>query len=180
MSYCDYFDEEWEQPEITEIEGMDEAVKLETTAFIDATLIQTMVSKYISDNAHRLIKEFIQEEVKKCINDTFRSKASFKEALENVMEKKFTEKYPDAVENKVNEMAKKIKAYEMNWGRGHSSDSIQNKALTMVNDYIDNELSKEVKKSTDYLEQYSKNYFANNLFRAMGMMDKLIPIAEHE
>lgn len=178
MDYLDY--DEFEEYEPTEIEGMDDAVKLESTVIVDVKNLQSLISGYVNQHLHAVMQGMIQREVIKCIQSSYGSKARFADAIENVLRKKLEEKYPDVVENKLNELVSEIKNHKFKFDRYSGEKTLKTKALAIVNDYIEKELAGEVKKSTEYIEQFSKNYFANNLFRAMGMMDKLIPIADPE
>lgn len=178
MEYDDY--EEYDRYEPTEIKGLEEAVKIEAHATIDVESMRVLIRQYIQDNYQGVIQNMIQKEVIACLKSAYNSKARFNDVLKKVIEDRFDKKYPKLVDGKIDEFAKKIQTFEFDWQNSREKDSIKKKAVDMVNGYIDRELAAEVKKSTDYLEQYSRNYFANNLFRAMGMMDKLLPKADFD
>ena len=105
--------------------------------------------------------------------------ANFDSLIKEVIKEEFIKRYPDVVENKVNEVAdfvKKLRPEDAkDWRWDATGKNIGELAKKKVQEYIENELKKEIKVTTDYLEQFSRNYFANNLFKAMGMMDKMIP-----
>lgn len=107
--------------------------------------------------------------------------STFTDLIEKIIREKFEERYPDLVINKVDEIAEYLKKLPpekvRDWKYSSTGDNIATLAKRKVDDYIENELKGEIKKTTEYLEQFSRNYFANNLFRAMGMMDKMIPEA---
>jgi len=184
MSYDDYDEYEEREPEI--VEGLEDAIKISTVIDVDVTSIEIRLRKYVEKVILSKLQSMIQTEVVKCITDSYQSKARFKDAIETVMREKFTETYPDAVENKINEMEKKLKEFSFEWGRdswggtkGTPAMTIKEAAKKRVEGYIENELAESVKISKEYIEQFAKNYFANNLFRAMGMMDKMLPQTEN-
>jgi hypothetical protein len=107
--------------------------------------------------------------------------SKFEELIKEVVRAEFVKRYPDVVENKVNEIHNyllKMKPEDTrDWRWMPTSKTISEAARHKVNEYIENELKNEVKVTKEWLETFSRNYFANNLFRAMGMMDKMIPEA---
>jgi len=102
--------------------------------------------------------------------------------IKEVVREEFIKRYPDVVENKVNEIKDyllKMKPEDAkDWRWDNTAGSLSQAARRKVEEYIQNELAKEVKVTKEWLETFSRNYFANNLFRAMGMMDKMIPEAK--
>jgi len=173
--YLEYDDYQSYEPVFAE--GMDKAFKLDGEICVDVGAVHHSIKNFISNNANNLLKDFIQKEVIKCLQSSYESKAQWKEMLKEVMSEKMDKKYPDVVENKVNEMVEEIKKHQFKSGsyRHKVFETINQKAMKKVDDYIEGELAESVKQSKDYIEQFAKNYFADNLFRAMGMMDKMIP-----
>ncbi len=178
MSYEDY--EDYEDYKPTEVEGLEKAIAFNVKAAIDVASIQVLIRRHISENYRQLIQQYIQQESIKCIKDAFQSKASFERALHAVMREKLDEAYPGLVDDKIDELAKRIKGFEFNWNDRRQKENMQKVAMEKVDLYIETELASSVKRSTDYVEQFSRNYFANNLFRAMGMMDKMLPQANSD
>ena len=83
------------------------------------------------------------------------------------------EKYPDVVENKVNEFAKKIKEMPFD-NREFAGKTFQEAAARKVSVALDTELAEVIKKTKDGIDNYAKNYFARNLFKAMNLMDGVL------
>lgn len=107
--------------------------------------------------------------------------SEFGDLIKEVIRAEFVKRYPDVVENKVNEIHDyliRMKPEDArDWRWENTSKTISEAARAKVKEYIENELKNEVKVTKEWLETFSRNYFANNLFRAMGMMDKMIPEA---
>lgn len=173
MSEHDYEDDNT----FSESAGAEGFVKITADVAINIEDLNYKAANYVRDNIIGLLNKKIEFEVNKVLDDHYSSKESFGAIVERIIKAKLDERYPDVVENKVNELAEKIKKFEFKTDRNEGLLTLQRKAESVVNKYIETELALEVKKSKEYLEQFSKNYFANNLFRAMGMMDKLIPVA---
>ena len=100
MSY-----EEYDNYEPTEIDGLEKAIKAEAFATIDAEAIRVLIEQYIRNNFHGVLKQFIQQEVIKCLKKTYNSPASFEKVLHDIMLEKFDQKYPDVVENKIDQLS---------------------------------------------------------------------------
>ena len=171
------YDDEDEEVGFNETPGTDGLVKITANVEINIEDLNYKAANYVRDNIIGLLNKKIESEVNKVLADHYSSKESFGAIVERIIKAKLDERYPDVVESKVNELAEKIKKFEFRTDRNEGLMTLQRKAESIVNKYIETELALEVKKSKEYLEQFSKNYFANNLFRAMGMMDKLIPVA---
>jgi acyl-CoA synthetase (NDP forming) len=105
--------------------------------------------------------------------------SQFDSLIKEVVKEQFEKRYPDVVENKVNQihdyLLKLRPEDSKDWRWDSTQKTLGEAAKAKVLEYINNELSKEVKVTKEWLETFSRNYFANNLFRAMGMMDKMIP-----
>ena len=145
---------------------------------VDINALKRSSEEYAEHVFKERLDSLIESKVQKAINDAYGAQYSLKDALTDVIREKLDQKYPGVVDDKVDELAEKIKAFEFEWNRREAKQNIRDKATSVVDNYIEKELAAEVKKQADWLEQYSRNYFAHNLFRAMGMMDKMIPLAE--
>lgn len=175
MSYDDY-----DEPESCECEDfsiLSDAIKGKVSLGIELSDLEHHLSLHVQKKFSDTLKSFIEREVKKCVEESYGSKYTFKDALMDEISKRLDEKYPCIVDDKIDELAEKIKNTEFQYGRREAPTSINKKAQEKVDEYIEGELVKSVAKSTEYLEQFSRNYFAENLFRAMGMMDKMFPQA---
>jgi hypothetical protein len=147
---------------------------------IDINALKRSSEEYAKHIFKELLDSLIERKVQKAIDDAYGAQYSLKDALTDVIREKLDAKYPGVVDDKVDQLAERIKNFQFEWNRQEEKKDIQKKALGIVDDYIEKELAAAVKKQADWLEQYSRNYFAHNLFRAMGMMDKMIPLAGAE
>lgn len=143
-------------------------------------------SSVIAGNIRHSLAESIQSIVNREVDKILRGSwgenkmsEAMKGMVSDVIAEKMEEQYPDIVENKVNEFAeefKKRKIEDGRYGRDISSD-LQKYAKNKVEKYINGELMESVKKSKEEIDEFAKNYFAKNLFKAMGFlggeMDKL-------
>lgn len=125
----------------------------------------------VASRIHSFIIRRTKEEFEKCFRDNW-SQDSFKEILKKVIREKLEEAYPDIVENKVNELAEMIKKIDYKDRNDKLALDIHQRSTKIVNDYIEKELSITVKKTKEEIDEFAKNYFTRNLFRAMGMMDQ--------
>ncbi len=157
---------------------LEECIKVEAKVGLEISDMEDVLAAIMRKQFNETLNRYIKNEVQKCIEGAYGSKHTFKDALQDVISQKLDEKYPGIVDDKVDELAEKIKNFKFEWTRREEPKKIRDKAMDTVNSYIENELSKSVAKSTEYVEQFSRNYFANNLFRAMGMMGKMIPFAD--
>lgn len=142
---------------------------------VDVKTILEIAAQDLHRNvAHRIHSYIInktKEEFEKCFRDNW-SQESFKEVLKKVIREKLEETYPDIVENKVNELAEMIKNIDYKDRNDKIALDIHQRSIKIVNDYIEKELSITVKKTKEEIDEFAKNYFTRNLFRAMGMMDQ--------
>lgn len=142
---------------------------------VDVKTILEIAAQDLHRNvAHRIHSYIInktKEEFEKCFRDNW-SQESFKEVLKKVIREKLEETYPDIVENKVNELAEMIKKIDYKDKNDKIALDIHQRSTKIVNDYIEKELSITVKKTKEEIDEFAKNYFTRNLFRAMGMMDQ--------
>lgn len=174
----DYREDEPESCECGDTKIIEDSIKVESTIGLEVSNIENVLSQMLHKQFNDTLERFIKTETDKCVASAYGSKHTFKDALQDVISKKLDDKFPDIVDDKIDELAETIKGFEFEWSRREQKNSIRDKAIEKVDSYIDNELSQSVAKSVEYVEQFSRNYFANNLFRAMGMMDKMIPFAD--
>jgi len=172
-----YHDEEPEPCGCEDFSMLEDAIKGEVSFGLDVADLERQLSLYAQKKFASNLETFINREVSKCVESAYGAKYTFENALKDVIAKKLDEKYPGIVDDKVDELAEKIKATEFEWNRREQPKAMMKKAQEKVDEYIDSELSKSVERSVEYVEEFSRNYFANNLFRAMGMIDKMIPQA---
>lgn len=137
-----------------------------------------MISSIILGEAEKRVAESLQSRIRDMVNRAFEdclrnhwSSSSFKEILEKIVREKLNEVYPDVVQNKVNELEKQIKEMTFKDRNESVARDIHQRAVNMVNAYIEKELSISVKKTKEEIDEFAKNYFAKNLFRAMGLMN---------
>jgi hypothetical protein len=171
----DYWDEEPHYEPEPQLE-LGTPQKIDVEVSINSGVIADATNAFINNIMENNLKKHIERQVELCLRNSYESKIKFDNVIKEIITEKINEKYPDVVENKVNEFEeyiKNIKFSDRNFG--YSSDTIQSRAAKRVDAYIENELKDSVAKSKEYIEQFSKNYFANNLFKAMGMMDKMLP-----
>lgn len=142
--------------------------------------LDAAIAKYVRDQTTRQIsaleetlKKRVQAEVKEAFDYTYKD-YSLEKVMRMVIEDKFKEKYPDVVENKINEFATKISNMKFDELRDFSSRNFQEAAMKKVNAVIDSQLAEVIKKTKEGIDDYAKNYFARNLFKAMNLMDGLI------
>lgn len=176
MSY-DYYEEQ-SVPE-TKVLLINGSTKAAIQMGFDIEAIDAAISKYISDTFEEKLTSMIKRKLEKEMYSYMLSCESIQLSMDRLITKRIEEKYPEIVIDKVNEFAECLKKYSVK-DRNNSwkESTIAQAADKKINDYIENELKQSVAKSTEYIEQFSKNYFAQNLFRAMGMMDKLLPQTE--
>lgn len=138
------------------------------------TILELVANDLNRDIAGRIqssIIKMVEQKFNECINDNW-SQDAFKEVLKKVIREKLEEKYPDIVENKANELAEIIKKIDYKDRNDNIALTIHQRSTKIVNDYIEKELSSTVKKTKEEIDDFAKNYFTRNLFRAMGMMDQ--------
>lgn len=167
-----YYEEDYREPE--------ELINLKENGF-EAKVIVSFSPVAMELAANELVKKHIERnivpELERKIKSFFVEKYntnSLTGIMEKIIREKFNETYPDVVENKVNELAEMIKNMKFDDRRnGFNSESLTKNASDRVNNYITNELAGMVKIEKDKLTKFSEQYFAQNLFKAMGMMSKL-------
>lgn len=170
----DYYEQEFIEPEsaYTLKDGKAE-VKIQFSADALEKATTEIVQQHINNNFTPMMEKKIQEYLKLQYHGTLT------DLIEKIIREQFELRYPEIVINKVDEIAEYLKKLPpekaRDWRYSGTADNMASLAQKKVNDYIENELKGEIKKTTEYLEQFSRNYFANNLFRAMGLMDKMIP-----
>lgn len=170
----DYYEEDYIEPETayTLKEGRAE-VKIQFSAQALEMAATDLINKHIEANFIPMLNRKIEEALR------LQYHCQLTDLIEKVIREKFDERYPEIVIGKVDEIAEYLKKLQpekaRDWRYTSTGDNIASLARKKVDDYIENELKGEIKKTTEYLEQFSRNYFANNLFRAMGMMDKIMP-----
>ena len=180
----DYWYEEDHEYELEpEIELPSEAAELKIKLSINAGQIELAVQKQIDevfeDKLKRMIKQKIDESMSVLLRKDSWGTDSFRELLLRAIEKRLVARYPEIVEDKINEFHKYITELKYTETRKGALSDLRKKAENRVDAYINDELKDSVAKSKEYIEQFSKNYFANNLFKAMGMMDKMLPQTEN-
>lgn len=176
----DWYEQEYVEPD----SGIkiNSGTKAEIKLAFNTQEIENALSAYISQYVENNLKPKLEIQVQKKFDEEMRrawgENTTCDKAFKEVLLAELLRRYPEVVENKINEFYKSILELKVVLDKDHKCyRDMVSSAHKKVDDYIENELKGAVKKSTEYIEQFSKNYFANNLFRAMGMMDKLMPIA---
>jgi len=170
----DYYFEDYVEPEraFTLKDGVAE-VKIQFNAETMELAASELIQRHIEANFIPKLERAISDYLK------LNGHSDFGEMIKNVIRDEFEKRYPDVVENKVNEVHQfllNLKPEDArDWRWSNDGKNIADKARLKVQEYIEKELSKEIKVTKEYLEQFSRNYFANNLFKAMGLMDSMIP-----
>jgi hypothetical protein len=168
----DYYEQDYVEPEtaFTLKDGKAE-VKIQFNATNMEKAAEAIIEEYVRLNFMPRINRAMDEYLK------LNGYGALGDIIKKEVARVFIEKYPDIVENKANEIMEYIKNLKPESFRDWSwnGESISMAAKNKVKEYIENELENEVKVTKEWLEQFSRNYFANNLFRAMGMMDKILP-----
>lgn len=172
----DYYEQDYIEPETAyTLKEASAEVKILFSAEAMERATSELLNRYIEVNFTNKLEKELEKHL------TLKYHSTFTDLIEKIIREKFEERYPDLVINKVDEIAEYLKKLPpdrvKDWRYSSTGDNIATLAKRKVDDYIENELKGEIKKTTEYLEQFSRNYFANNLFRAMGMMDKMIPEA---
>ena len=175
----DYYEQEYIEPESAM--GFRDG-KAEVKILFSAEALESAASAILQDHIERNFLPMLNREIAKYLE--LKGHSNFSEIIKATVRDEFIKRYPDVVENKVNEIADFVKKMRpedsKDWRWDNTQKTIGDAAKAKVIEYINNELAKEVKVTKEWLEQFSRNYFANNLFRAMGMMDKMIPEARGE
>ena len=154
--------------------------KVEAKMLLNTEELDAAIAKYVREQTTRQIsmleetlKKRVQAEVKEAFDYSYKE-YSLEKVMKQVVEEKFNEKYPDIVENKVNDFASKIGNMKFDDMREFSGRNFQESAMKKVNAVIDSQLAEVIKKTKEGIDDYAKNYFARNLFKAMNLMDGLI------
>ena len=151
------------------------------------------MSKQSSD-----IDEMLEARIKKACSGSNKTKPerlakkdawsdkSLEAMMQKEVSKRLNELYPEVVENKVNEFEEEIKKLKFgsrnnNYSLEHLAKTAQErvseadkKAHDIINNYLENELKESVKLSKNTLNSLQK-LLCKQPFRAMGMMDKMLP-----
>lgn len=181
MSY--WYSDDYEYEPEPQIDFKPEHANITIGLSINSGQIELAIKEHLEVIFENRVKQMVREQIKKqmdtLLSTDYWSKDNVRALLYQVVKERFEIKYPEVAENKVNELYKAI--LEMNYkdDKNDQLSDLRAKARAKVDTYIQTELSKSVAQSKDYIEQFAKNYFANNLFRAMGMMDKMIPHTEN-
>jgi len=174
-----YWNEEpiYEPESIIEIPA--EAAEIKIALALNAGQIESAINGHVANILERKMQQLVATAIEKNMKDILSKDSwgsgNFKEIIREIISNKIDERYPEIVENKVNELKEMILKLQFSESRNDQLSDIRTKALKKVEGYVNTELQESVKLSRDYIEQFAKNYFANNLFRAMGMMDKMLP-----
>lgn len=173
----DYYEQDYIEP--------DSAFKIkdgkaEVSISFSAKELERAASHLIQDHINNNFTPMLKREIDKFLK--LNKYDAFSDLIKETVKEEFLKRYPDVVENKVNEVrdfVMKMKPEDSkDWRWDNTGKTIGDAAKAKVIEYINNELNKEIKVTKEWLETFSRNYFANNLFRAMGMMDKMIPEAK--
>lgn len=177
-----WYDEDHEYEQEPEVELPEDSAELKIKLSINAGQIELGIQRHINEileqRMKKLVRDKINEHMKSILSLDSWGKDNFKSLLGEIISKKIDERYPDVAENKVNEFYEAMLSLKYTEERHGELNDIRNRAKKKVQGYVETELAESVKLSKDYIEQFAKNYFANNLFRAMGMMDKMLPQTE--
>lgn len=178
----DYWDEERTYEPEPQIEIPEDAAKASISLSLNAGQIESAVNSHVQSileaKMGQLVNAAVEKHTQYILSKDSWGKGNFENILRDIISKKIDERYPEIVENKVNELKEMILKLQFSESRNDTLSDIQSKALKKVEGYVNTELAESVKLSREYIEQFAKNYFANNLFRAMGMMDKMLPQTE--
>lgn len=191
MHYQEYWDEEIIYEDAPVLNLNPEKVKAEVHLALDELTMERAISEFVDKTVENRIKYLVNKAVNEALKrlaakDAYRAD-NLNALMSNIIEKRMLEMYPDVVENKVNEFYETLNKATLSERKYDSflSDMTESAkkmkkasfdhAERAINAYINDELKKSVEKSTEYIEQFSRNYFANNLFKAMGMMDAMMP-----
>lgn len=174
-----YWDEERQYEPEPIIDIPTEAAEMKISLHLNAGLLEASVNKHVES----MLEAKMQQLVAKAVNDRMKDilaqdswgRGNFEVIIRKIISDKIDQRYPEIVENKVNELKEMILKLQFSESRNDTLSDIRTKALKKVEGYVNTELQESVKLSKEYIEQFAKNYFANNLFRAMGMMDKMLP-----
>lgn len=169
------YEQEYIEPEsaVGFKDGKAEVKMLFSTEALEQAASQ-MLTNHIEINFMPMLRKRMEEFLK------LQGYSRFEDILQKVISEEFLKRYPDVVENKTKEIETYVKNLKPENFRGNynwSGETIARAAQNKVMEYIEKELKEEVKVTKEYLETFSKNYFANNLFKAMGLMDSMIPQA---
>lgn len=163
-------EEYFENPGEFSTEELEKAITSNTEVIVNADLVREYVKKSVEKSLAPVLKGLIDNEIKRALTDRYSSKAHIDTIIRDVIKEKMLEKFPNVVENKVNEFEKLIRESKLSDHRNDPVADIHSKAKAKVEKYIQDELVESVKKTKEEIDVFAKNYFTNNLFRAMGIM----------
>lgn len=160
---------------ITDDENMSGPVAAKVDFAIDVRALE-IASKKLADS---YFKEHLDLKINQCVDQAIKnaygSQFTLNDALTAVIREKLDTKYPDIVDEKVDELAAKIKDFAFDWNSRENARTMRDQAEKRIKEYIDNELMQSVTKTKESLEEYGQQYFAKNLFRAMNLMSASVP-----
>lgn len=167
-------------------EELENLAKVETQINLEVSDIEAAIQNHIANNVQSVIRKFIQKEVRAALKNEYGSKVRFDDLLKEIIHEELSKRFPEAIDDKIDELEKSLREYKHDWSRdkGHwlgsknTPTTIKDAAKSAVDSYIETELAKEVTKTKEFLNDFSKQYFANNLFKVMGMMSSFEPQSE--
>ena len=171
MRHEDYDEDEVETTNTIEAKDPD-TIKVTASIAIATDRLDAMIEKYIKDNLKLKMDTMIKSQVDSAFRTEY-EKYSLHSVMREVITEKFRNTYPDIVENKVNEFHKKIMSLEFNT-RDFDGRNFQEAAMKKVMTTIDSELKEVITKVKAGIDDYAKNYFTRNLFKAMNLMDSVL------
>lgn len=172
MNYYDEPDYEFDDPSEYSTEELEKAITTSTEVVVNSDMVISHIKKTVQNQLKPVLNKIIESQVQAALQNSYQSKIKLEDIIKEMIREKINSAYPDIVENKANEFAELIKKqkYENSGYYGRSGSSIHEMAEKKVKEYIENELMDSVKKSKEEIDTFAKNYFTNNLFRAMGIM----------
>lgn len=155
-------------------------LKTETISQVILDAVKNKISNLILKSVHNTIEQefknvvsggYFSREEKATLSETV------KEIIRNTISKKVDERFPEIVENKTNEFKDYIvnlKIQDIDRDRKISSSTIAEMAKQRVKEYIEKEMMESVKMTKQEIDDFAKQYFTQNLFKAMGVFGKAL------
>lgn len=180
-----YEDDYGREPELsTKLTETIAQEKVSVKVDFDSKEIAELIASSVTEQVKYSMASKLRDLVKSEVDGYYRTNevpTGIKKAIREAVVTKVNEKYPDIVENKVNEFVEAIKAMKFEARRSSrnsrddlSYEGIEARADAQIKKYIETELMDAVKMTKDEVETFAKNYFTNNLFKAMDFMNKQI------
>ncbi len=169
------------------VDDSEELIKNSCRVTVDASydvdLLVARIVEKTQPEVRTVLRKMLQQEAEDMLSKGLYvgSKEEFtplmRDLMKEVIEEKFEEKYPDVVENKVNDVAEKIEKMDV-FGDRRNLTQLTRRIEMEVEERIDAAIQPIIDAQAAKVENYARQYFANNFFKAMDFLNKDIPELE--